>query len=170
MFVKPFGHMCTKKPTPNLTRSGVNGFTLIELMIVVAVIAILAAIAVPSYNDYIRRGQVAEAFGELASYRSKMEQYYQDNRNYGSAAACANDPTANSWNGFAATDHFTFGCQTGTATGDTTQQSFTITATGSSGQAVGHVYTINELGKRTTTKFKGSTVSAQCWLVKSASC
>ena len=159
------------------SRSGVgrflaNGFTLIEVMIVVAIIGILAAIALPAYNDYIRRGQVQEAFGFLSDYRAKLEQYYQDNRNYGSSTACAPDATANTWNNFAPSSakYFTFACTTNTAAGDTTQQSYTLTATGSGGAAVGYDYTINQNGDRATTKFKGSTVTATCWLTKASTC
>ena len=65
---------------------GSHGFTLIELMIVVAIIAILASIAIPSYRDYIIRGHLAEATSTLASYQAKMERYYQDNRTYADAA------------------------------------------------------------------------------------
>ncbi|HTS84956.1 MAG TPA: prepilin-type N-terminal cleavage/methylation domain-containing protein, partial [Usitatibacter sp.] len=57
-----------------------RGFTLIEVMIVVAIIAILAAIAVPSYQDYVTRGRIIEATGGLGDARNKMEQYFQDNR------------------------------------------------------------------------------------------
>lgn len=137
-------------------------------MIVVAVIGILAAIAVPAYNDYVRRGQLPEAFNELSSYRAKMEQYYLDNRNYGSAAVCANSATANSWNTFPKTiKYFKFECATSNA-----QQNYTVTATGVSGSAVGHVYTIDHNGTRLTTKFKGSDLStaAQCWLTNSTTC
>ena len=59
------------------------GFTLIELMITVAIVAILASIAMPSYQAYVRRGQLADAFKSLADMRVKMEQYYQDNKFYG---------------------------------------------------------------------------------------
>ncbi|WP_162570680.1 type IV pilin protein [Variovorax sp. SRS16] len=150
-----------------------SGFTLIEVMITIAIVAILASIAVPSYIDYIRRGQIQEAFGFLSDFRTKMEQYYQDNRNYGTAAtACASDPTANGWNNFAPSSakYFTFGCKADTAAGDSTQQSYIITATGSAGRAIGHVYTINQSGDRGTTMFKGATVNVTCWLSKDPTC
>jgi len=140
-------------------------------MIVVAIVAILAAIAVPAYNDYTRRGQLPEAFNALSEYGVKMEQYYQDNRNYGSSTACASASSASGWNTFPTTiKYFTFSCATGTTTGDTTQQSYTITATGASGQAIGHTYTINEKALRKTTRFKNTTVNQSCWLTKTASC
>jgi prepilin-type N-terminal cleavage/methylation domain-containing protein len=52
------------------------GFTLIELMIVVCVIGILAAIAVPKYSETIRRSQEARTKGNLASLRSAITSYY----------------------------------------------------------------------------------------------
>ena len=164
----------TSRAHPVPTRAA--GFTLIEVMIVVAIIGILAAVALPSYNDYIRRGQIPEAFSALSDYRTKMEQYYQDNRNYGSGAttACADLTTASGWNGFtpAGAKYFTYTCAVNTASGDSTQQSYTVTATGSAGRAVGHVYTIDQNGNRTTTQFKGTTVSpaAACWLTTSNAC
>ena len=144
-----------------------QGFTLIEVMIVVAIIAILAAVAVPSYRDYIRRGQQAEAFNALASFRAKMEQYYQDNRKYGTGSTCASDSTASSWNGFTATDRFSYAC---TITDTTAQQAYSITATGSSGAVNGDAYSIDQNGNRTTTHFKGASVSANCWLTKGSTC
>ncbi len=57
-----------------------KGFTLIELMIVVAIIAILAAIAIPQYNDYTARAQLTEAFTLASGLKTPIaEAYAQDN-------------------------------------------------------------------------------------------
>lgn len=146
-----------------------RGFTLIELMITVAIIAILAGVALPSYVDYVRRGQIPEAFAGLSDFRVKMEQYYQDNRNYGTANCVdANTP---SWGAstptltYAAQENFTFTCAL-TASG----QGYTLTATGSAGRVAGHVYTLNQNNQRATTSFKGTTSTKSCWLTKGSEC
>ena len=55
-----------------------QGFTLIELMIVVAIIGILAAIAIPAYQDYTIRAQVAEGLNLSAGAKAAITEYYQD--------------------------------------------------------------------------------------------
>jgi type IV pilus assembly protein PilA len=54
------------------------GFTLIELMIVVAIIGILAAVAIPAYQDYIARAQVSEAVSLLGSGKTPLAEYFAD--------------------------------------------------------------------------------------------
>lgn len=58
------------------------GFTLIELMIAVAIVGILAAVALPNYTEYVKRASRAEAVAALLDAANKEEQYFVDNREY----------------------------------------------------------------------------------------
>ena len=59
-----------------------RGFTLIELMIAVAIVGIIAAVAVPNYTEYVKRASRAEAAAALLDTANKQEQFFVDNREY----------------------------------------------------------------------------------------
>lgn len=142
-----------------MQRSTRNGFTLIEVLITIVIVAILSTIAMPSYRDYVRRSQATEATAELAVARARMEQYFQDNRNYGPTAGTACGPSAPT------SKYFTFACATSNSGAN-----FVLTATGSPGGS-SHVYTISDSGARATTTFKGAAQSGKaCWLIKGNEC
>ena len=84
-----------------------RGFSLIELMIVVAVVAILSAVAIPSYRDYTIRAQLIEATNALSDTRVRMEQFYADNRTYGGGGCGVAMPVL---------ERFTLACATTAAT------------------------------------------------------
>lgn len=67
-----------------------QGLTLVELMIVIAIIGILAAIAMPAYQDYVERTRVAAAIEELAAMSVTIEHYFQENRVYPTTLADVN--------------------------------------------------------------------------------
>jgi type IV pilus assembly protein PilE len=139
-------------------------------MITVAIIGILAAVALPSYRDYVRRGQLPEAFAALSDYRIKLEQYFQDYKSYGTTngGACANGANAPAWSTFVpqGAKNFTFSC----VVDGLNPPAYTLTATGSAGLVVGHVYTVDQSNAQKTTQFKGAAVTKSCWLAKGSEC
>lgn len=71
------------------------GFTLIELMIVVAIIGILAALAIPAYQDYTIRAQVSDGLSLAGASKVGIAEYYQNRGNYPSTQASAGLAAAN---------------------------------------------------------------------------
>mgnify|MGYP001160517277 FL=1 len=125
-----------------------HGFSLIELLTVVAIIGIIAAFAMPAYRDYVIRGKLVEAFSSLADLRVRLEQYYQDNRKYNSGA------TTNCGAAMPTSRYFTITCVTGASPA----QTYTATATGIASEGVsGFQYTLTE------TNAKASNITASGW-------
>lgn len=126
------------------------GFTLIELMIVVAIVGILAAIAFPSYSDYVMRGRIVDATSNLATKRVQLEQFFQDNRTYAGASACNADA--------ATSEYFNFSCTVQTAA------TYTLSAVGKSAMA-GFTFTIDQDNTKATTSVpSGWATNASCWI------
>ncbi len=135
-----------------------RGFSLIELMIVVVIVAILSAIAIPAYTDYVRRAKISDATSSLSTKRVKIEQFFQDNRTYVGAPDCAADTTSS--------QNFTFSCSAGP-----TATTYTLQAVGISTMA-GFSYTIDQSGAKATTigsPAPGGWTAASpntCWVTK----
>lgn len=139
-----------------------RGVTLIELLIVAALIGILGAIAVPAYRDYVIRGKLTEAHSILSGTRVRMEQYYQDNKSYptwcgGAAGLAAFTAPAN-------TNYFTFSC----AAGATAGQNYVMTGTGTTaGGTNGFAFSITEANARSSNiTATGWTSNSTCWVTK----
>ena len=130
------------------------GFTLLELMIVVVIVGVLAAIALPSYSDYVKRAQIQDGTTALSDGAVKLEQYFQDNHTYADVSVTIVHPCP------ATTQFFTYDC-TPTATPALT---FLVTATGAD-NLTGFTYTINQAGARTSTTPTWGT-GATCWIMR----
>lgn len=132
-----------------MKRSNQRGFSLIEVMIVVAIMGILASIAMPAYQDYIRSGNAAEAPANLANCRVQAEQFFQDNFTYMGFVCAPSDAR-----------FFDYSIDNQSAT------TYTLRATGRAGQNMGNFsFSVNQDNAKTST-FDGT--SGNCWLTSSS--
>lgn len=130
-----------------------QGFTLIEIMITVAIVGILTAVAVPAYRDYVLRARLTEAFSVLAGIQPSAEQLWSNTRSFATVATLL--PAAAS-----GTPNFSY------AVSNAGVSTYTVTATGA-GRAAGFVFTIDQSGARATTGVpSGWTANANCWIDK----
>ncbi|HEX4330210.1 MAG TPA: type IV pilin protein [Burkholderiales bacterium] len=137
-----------------------RGFTLIELMIVVIVISVLAAIAIPSYTAYITRGKRASARTAIQNLAQIEERFFTQNNNYQSVAA-GSSVTAG-WVNFVGDVYTTryYDLTVTTAAGTTTTAAaFTISAVPTNG------FTDNQCGtlSLTSTGLQSPTSVSDCW-------
>lgn len=135
-----------------------RGVTLIELMVVVAIIAILTSIAVPAYQNYVIKAKIPDATSHLATFRVQMEQFFQDNLSYIQANGQCGVPMPTS-------DYFNYLCNNASAT------TYTITATGpgnKGGAMNDFVYSINNSNARQTTAaplgWRATGMPSNCWI------
>jgi type IV pilus assembly protein PilE len=141
----------------NPLRQSSGGFTLIELMIAVAIVGILAAIAYPSYQEQVRKGRRADAMAQLVTLAQAYERFYTSNNTYEGfwatvPAAQKNSPTQG-------TAYYTLDVS------NVTRTTFTITATrqsagGQTSDRCGNL-TINHAG--TKGLVDNTATREECW-------
>ena len=144
MSIQPPGHAMLRKA---------QGFTLIELMIVVAVVAILASIAVPSYQEQIRKSRRAQAKADMVEYAQMAERYFTVNNTYVGFAL----PTAQSPREAGATARYTLALNP-----ESTASTFTIAATAVGTQASDRCGNLGVTNTGLKTK-SGSVALSECW-------
>ncbi|MCJ8274756.1 MAG: type IV pilin protein [Psychrosphaera sp.] len=136
-----------------------KGFTLIELMIGVAIVGILASIAYPSYTDSLNRARRAEAMTELVRVANMQEQYFADNRTYAidmTKLGFSTDPYI--------TENGYYSIDTAAITAITTDYLITATAAGlqSSNDGACTTFSLNYLGQKTAKKGTVDNTN-ECW-------
>lgn len=132
-----------------------RGFSLVELMVVIAIIGILASIAMPNYQDYLSKGKIAEASANLSQMRMKIEQRFADTNSYvGYDCAVPGERT-----------YFTYTCPTLTAT------TYVIQADGRADKGMGgYTYKIDQANARRSIT-PALTAEISCWATRrSGSC
>ena len=135
-------------------RSTHHGFTLIELMIVVVIVAILAAIALPSYADYVKRAKIIEATTALSDARQRTEQQFLDTRSYANCAQAATDAGKQ-------VRAFTITCP-GAAVDKYTLQADGVASEG----MTGFQYVVDQTGAKSSKGGSGWANNANCWAVR----
>lgn len=152
-----------------MNKTKLRGFTLIELMITVAIIGILAAVAYPSYTQYIVRANRSAAQSFMYSVSNKQEQYLLDARVYAGGSDALADLKVTVPPEVSGKYTFTVTCTMPAVTGDCSAfagaPAYVITGTPTGNQATNDTkcgtLTLNQLG----TKTESGTASAasECW-------
>ena len=152
-----------------------QGFTLIELMIVVAIVAILAAIALPSYNDYIVKSNRADAKVALMKYAQMQESYFVQNMSYSKDLTAGGGGLGLGGTITSENDYYSITMKALPAacggTNVTPCTGFTLTAKPKAGgrqvtDDLCRVFNIDQLGIRTAVSLVGGNIgdsSKECW-------
>jgi len=156
-----------RRPSPS-KHDHAAGFTLMEMMIVVAIVAILAAIALPQYNETVMRGRLVDAHTKLGDLRIQMEKYFMDNRTYDLAGACGISATILANYNADPARSFDFTCPAGSLTANT----YVMRADGLASKGMtGFAFTVDQTNAKTSSGPAGWTAAGNCWVVrKDGSC
>lgn len=136
------------------------GFSLIELMVVVAIVGILGAVALPAYTNYVLQSTIPDATSTLSARRVLMEQYFQDNRTYAGADAAGAPGLCDA----GTSSLFDFSCSVAPAA-----TVYTLQATGK-GKAAGFSFSVDQDNAKTSSGPSGWSSGADCWIVKKGGC
>lgn len=136
----------------NMNLKSEKAFTLLELMIVVAIIGILASVAIPSYQESVKQSRRADVTGALFVLANKMERFFTVNNTYVGATVVAGDNT----------DYYTLGFSTAS-----TATTYSLSAAPTSGSAqVGDscgTLTLTHTGAKGVTGQDTGLTAADCW-------
>ncbi|KJZ00977.1 hypothetical protein TW76_01330 [Pseudoalteromonas ruthenica] len=140
----------------SVKHSAGQGFTLIEVMIVVAIVGILVAVAYPSYAEHVRKAARAEAMSAVLETANRLEQFYVDNRVYTS------DLTGVGVNTLTESDYYSISIAL-----QDSAQAFIVTAEPYSGPALKDSdcggFTVTDTGRRGVTVSSVSSRIDECW-------
>lgn len=140
-------HPITKQPSFS------QGFTLIEILVVVAIIGILASIALPAYRDYLLTSRIPDATSGLSAIRSQLETYFDNNRTY-VGLDCSTAVTSS---------NFAFSCTTQTA------NTYKIQAAGT-GPMASFIFTVDQANNRTSVVSESGWSGGNCWITRKSGC
>jgi type IV pilus assembly protein PilE len=157
---RPPGSASHAPPTPGPRRE--RGVTLMELLLVVIIISVMAAISIPSYRSYVRRTQRTDATVTLLKIASQQEEFYLQSDTYAGTAVLSDAPPAGL--GIAGTERglYTVSIPVANALSFRAQA---VPAAGSpqADDDLCQIFTVNEQGVRTAADGGGTDTTSQCW-------
>ncbi len=141
-----------------------QGVTLIELVVVMVIVGILAAVAIPSYRNYVIRSQRSDAKDALLALATQQEKHYLQCNTYATAIAAATNCAAGQLQGAAASKNGWYGLAVVAANAT----SFTVSATATAGQnqfqdTECRTFRVTDRGIRTATDDGAADNTAECW-------